>query len=1177
VAPRPAAGNKKEGQENDRRETKEPATREEGSERQSTAQGTGGLINQIEGPEMTRKLYALMVVLFAAGWAGWAQTATTGEIAGSVSDSSGAVIPGARVTVQSQTGQSQAAVSDGTGYFRFPNLDPGPYTLSVQANGFAAFRAENIVVNVTVSTMISPKLAPAGANTIVEVTTQSPLLNTQDATTGRVIDEQAVHQLPLPTRNFQQLLALSPGTNAPLTVNTELGRGDIDFNVNGQEGTSNNVIIDGIYADSIGTNSTPNLAVPSPDAIQEFIVQTSLYDATTGRNTGGNVALVTRSGTNRFHGSAFGFLRDTGLNANDYLFKREGLPRGTDNRNVFGGTVGGPIVKDRTFFFLSYQGQREHNAICLSSCIFSDDIPALLTDDRSTSALDAMTASYGAPLLNPSSLALLQAKLPSGQYAIPSAGKLAANADGTVTTLLRSLSLYRDDQFDINLDQNFSSKDHFSAKFFSENSPSFEADFSFLGANANQAPGYGGDLNFRNRLLSLDEMHMFGPRLVNDARFGFTRIRGITYPQEPFTNAQFGIINPLAGQFPGLATIGVTGEFTLGSAPLADEKSVTETFQWSDNASWTHGGHTIQFGGDVFRNHTDFFFNFFSRGEMLTDQTGCLAYGPGCASAAIANFDQFLDGGLDVNPIYGPLDPIIGLLGNGIRNRHVRSLDGDFFVQDAWRVNDRLTLNAGVRVSRFGGFSEIHGELARFDPAAFLKNNTAPCTLTATCTAPNDGFTMLHGNETLNPNVWNAAPRVGFSWTPDGFSHVAVRGGYGMYFDRFSSRIANLQILSYPYDIVGLGLGSINAPFPDLSRLTFPLPAQVPSPIPYYFYGVPLTGIDQTPISGYYVAPNLTSPYDQQYNLGIEYEIRRNWLLEVGYVGSKGTKNLNVYTVNQVGSPNYALLTASGFSSNKAFNGMEEAVNNGTSHYNSLQTSVTKRMDKHLQFLASYTWSHSLDNGSEAEETELAAEPGDQQNFNTQYGSSDFDRTHRFVFSGLYDLGKVYTGEARTLGQVVNGWQAASIMTFQTGTPFSVLCASGSALNSRANYVGGGYGEPGGTESKLNHYFNTAAFSCPISTAPGTGTGPAVDLPPFGDSGRNIIRSPGQKNIDVSLAKRFPVHEETNIEFRSEFFNTFNWANFGSPNNNLLGASPGAIGVPGSGPRVIQFALKLNY
>ena len=1128
-----------------------------------------------------KRLWIAIVLIMTANIFGLAQTATTGQIAGTVHDSSGALLPNAAISAVSETGQHHDTTSDAQGYYRFPNLEPGRYVVTVQAAGFAPFRADNVAVDVTLSTAVSPQLSAAGSRETVTVTSDEPLLNTEESTTGRVIDEQAVRDLPLPTRNFQQLLALSPGTNAQLSVNTELGRGDIDLNVNGQQGTSNNVIIDGIYANSIGTDSTPNLAVPSPDAVAEFIVQTSLYDATTGRNTGGNVALITKSGSNHFHGAAYGFLRDTGLNANDYLSNQQGLPRGTDNRNVFGATVGGPIFKDKTFFFLSYQGQREHNEICLSSCTFSDNIPALLTNDRSTATLTAMAAAYGAPLLNPSTLALLQAVLPGGGYAVPSAGTRGASADGTVPTLLRGLSLYRDDQFDVNLDHNFGPNDRVSAKFFSENSPSFEADFSFLGANANQAPGYGGNLNFRNRLLSLDYTHVFSPSLLNDFRAGMSRIRGITFPQEPFTNSDFGIANPLAAQFPGLSTIGVTGEFTLGSAPLADEKSVTETFQYSDMLTFTHGRNTFRAGGDVFRNHTDFFFNSFSRGEIITDQASCLYTEllgtTGCTSAAIANFDQFLDGGLGISPVYGPLDPVIGLLGNGVPDRYMRTLDADMFVQDDIRVSPRLTVNLGLRVTRIGGVSETQGRLANFDPSVFLANNSTPCLPSNPCTAPQDGFTLLGKGDTLNPNLWNAAPRVGFSWKASETAPLVIRGGFGMYYDRFSTRIANLQILNYPYNIIGVGLGAINNPFPDLAGLTFPQTAQVPAALPLYYYGVPLTGISPTAISGYYVAKNFTAPYNEQYNLSAQYELRRNLLLEVGYVGSKGTKGVNVYTVNQAGSPNAALLTASGFSGNKAFNGLEVADNSGISHYDSLQASLTRRMDKHLQFLASYTYSHALDNGSGGEETELAAEPGDQQNPSTQYASSDFDRTHRFVFSGIYELGKVYNGGSHLMEEAVNGWQAASIVTLQTGAPFSVLCASGSALNSRANYIGGSLTEPGGTRKNLGEYFNTSSFSCPLSTVPGSGVGAPVDLPPFGQSGRNLVRGPGQKNVDFSMSKHFAIHEATNLEVRGELFNIFNWANFGQPNNDLLGAGAGAINTLGSGPRVIQFAMKLNY
>jgi len=1126
------------------------------------------------------KQLRMAAVLFSLCGAAWAQSATTGKVFGTVHDAAGAVVPGAAITLTSATGQQRTVQVGGQGEYSFPNIDPGHYTLTATRASFALFTVKDVIVEVTISTEIDPVLSPAGTATTVTVSAEAPLLSTASATTGRVIDEQVIRDLPLPTRNFQQLLGLSPGTNIPLTVNTELGRGDIDLNVNGQQATANNVIIDGIYANSIGTGSTPNLAVPSPDAIDQFIVQTSLYDATTGRNTGGNLALITKSGGNSFHGTAYDFARDTIFNANDYLFKSQGLPRGTLNRNVFGATIGGPIIRDKAFFFLSYQGQRERNSDCLSSCFFANNVPAGLTNDRSTAAITALQAEmyaqvynpaiYGPtiPVVNPSSLALLQATFPDGQFVIPSApaGAAATGPTDFVTVFSRGLSTFRDDQFDANFDYNLGTHDHLSAKFFSENSPLNEANFSFLGANANQVPGFGGPLNFRNRLLSLNETHTFSSNFLNDARFGFSRIRGISVPNEPFTNAQFGIANPLAGQFPGLSTIGITGEFTLGPTSLQDERSITETFQWSDYMTWTRGDHTFRWGLDIFRNHTDFDFNAFSRGEIIPD-----------GFTPQQNFAQFVDGGLNfaANPQLLPVaDAVIGLLGNGVPDRYLRTLDGDIFFQDDWRVTPTFTLNAGVRVSRFGGISEIKGRLVNFNPATFLANNPAGCSAAAPCDAPENGFDMLGKGDTINPDTWNGAPRVGFAWQP-GTLHrmnMVIRGGYGLYYDRTSSRIANLQIFNYPYDVVGAALGSINAPFPNLAGLTFPLAPVVPATIPETYYGTP---IGPQPISGYYVSPNFTAPYDQQYGLNVQIEPVHNWLLEVGYVGSKGTRGINVYTANQPGSANSPVLSASGFSGNKAFNGLEVAVNNGIEHYDSLQASLTKRMDKHLQFLASYTYSHALDNGSGSPENELAALPGDQQNFDTQYGSSDFDRRQRFVLSGLYDLGRLYNGSSGVASQVVNGWQLASIMTFQTGTPFSVLCAAGSTLNSRANYLGGDPYARQNNNSKLAEYFNTQAFGCgaPYDTTPL----PSVALPPFGLSGRNMLVGPGQADVDMSVFKHFPIREQMNLEFRAEFFNIGNWANFGNPNNNLLAANPGEIQLPGGGPRVIQFALKFNY
>ena len=511
--------------------------------------------------------FASIYLVLAAGTL-IAQTSTTGAILGVVRDAKDAVVQSATVTLSNEAGAERTLTTDSAGGFDFVQLPPETYVLTVTSPGFADFKAEHLDVRVTQTIELSPVLNIAGTSTIVTVTTQEALANTTNAVNGRVIDETEVPGLPLPTRNFEQLLSLSPGTVAGLPNNTALGRGDSDIDVNGQQATSNNVLIDGTQVNSIGTNSTPNIAVPSPDAIREFIVQTSLYDATQGRNTGGNVALVTKGGTNRFHGNVFEFFRNEDLNANDFFLKRGGQPRPLLRRNQFGATLGGPIFRDKAFFFLSYQGQQEKNGASVVNSISSLDIPTGLTADRSTATLTAYANSIGIAGINPVALGLLQAKLPNGQFAIPSASTKglqtcsAVLAGGTVPvcaaqTSLSSLSTYKENQFNINIDHNFSLNDTLTARAFSANSPTVQGIISFLGANPFQAPDFGGILNFRNRVISIDETHIFRSNMLNDAHFGFSRIKGVSSPQEPFTNAQFGISNSLAGQFPGLATIQV--------------------------------------------------------------------------------------------------------------------------------------------------------------------------------------------------------------------------------------------------------------------------------------------------------------------------------------------------------------------------------------------------------------------------------------------------------------------------------------------------------------------------------------------------------------------------------------------------------------------------------------------
>jgi len=802
--------------------------------------------------------FAVLVLLPAL----LAQTPTTGSLIGTVKDPTGAVVANAKLTLMSTSGEERTGTSAGDGGFRFPLLAPGTYTLTVDTPGFQQYRATGIVIRLTETTELTPSMAVAAATVSVDVTSETPLVQTASATTGRVIGEEQIRDLPLPTRNFQQLLTLSPGTVANLSNNTEMGRGDVNINVAGNRSTSNNVIVDGTQINSPGTNSTPNVSVPAPDAIQEFIVQTSMYDATQGRNAGGNVAVVTKSGENQVHGSAWEFFRNRELNANDFFLNAAGRPRPVLNRNQFGGTLGGPIVKDKTFFFVSYQGTRERNGASLTNSLTFPNIPAGLTDDRSLAALNALNASYygpgqTVPALNPISVKLLQTKLPDGSWAIPSAAHTASTLKTLVSTPLSGVSTYREDQFVSNIDQAIGQKNRLSGKFFYSDTPQFQSLFSFVGSNPQQIPGYGGNIDFHNRVFSLTDSHVFSPTLINQAHFGYSRINGPSTPQEPLKNSDVGINNPLCSTTPsfcGLATIQVLGLFSIGSTTLADQKSTTQTFEWTDMMTWTHGKHLLRFGGEARRYRVDFFFNFFSRGQINFN-----------------SFDQFLAGNI-----------AFGLLGNGVHDRGMRATDEAGYIQDDYKVSQSLTLNVGLRFQHQGGISEIRGRLANFDPAENPRYNPA-CTVTAPCTT-GTGFHILQPGETLNPDTNSWAPRFGFAWKPTPVKNVVVRGGYGIYYDRFSTRVANLQIFNYPFDIVGLGLGSFANPFPDLSKTTFPInPPTVPSPVPFYFAGVPLA-TTPTAISGIYVSRNFRIPYVQQYNLGVQFEPFRDWLVELGYL-----------------------------------------------------------------------------------------------------------------------------------------------------------------------------------------------------------------------------------------------------------------------------------------------------
>lgn len=1129
---------------------------------------------------MTRYIKILTAILLAVCLGGYANgQGTTGQISGVVTDPNGAVVPGATVkATNNATNLIRSTTTTGDGSYTIQTLLPGEYNVEVEAQGFNK-QTLRAVVNITQTTTVSFRLEVGIDGGDVTVEAEAPVIQSETSQQGRVVTGDTLRQLPLPTRNFQQLLTLSPGAQTGVSNTTELGRGDAVISVNGQRTTSNSVRINGIDANSIGTNSTPNIAVPATDSLQEFIVQTSLYDASNGRNAGGNVEAVTRSGGNDVRGNIYYFLRRTGLNANDPFVKAAGLERPTLDRDQFGGTLGGPIVKDRAFFFFSYQGTRETNGASLANSLTFPVIPNGLTDTNRTAA--GLAAAFGVPAIaiTPTALALLNETLPDGSFVIPSSSSSVYNGSGSAVSQSGE-STFRENQFNFNGDINFSDKHNLSAKFFIADNPTSQANYNFAGiGNGNtQLRGFGADLKIKQKLYSITDNYVISPNWVNQLKFGFSRIRVTSFPEEPFTAAEIGITNPLSHLFEGSPTLSFLGSdssFLVGSSPLADQSSRINAYTIGDTVSWTKGNHRIRFGGEYRFSQVKFYFNAFSRGQInYTDGGGFTA------------FQNFLTGYSLTNTAFG-----ISINASGVFDRYYKVQDTSFFIQDDWKINDRLSLNLGLRYDIYGLPYEDQGRLVNLIVDDIQIG------------APPNGIVQASGGglagvpeveKTLVPvDKNNFAPRIGFAYDLTGGQKAVVRGGYGLYYDRISTRYANTQLFNFPYLALGVGLvNDLLAPYglgfrsqadpfvhlPDPSA--FPTAASIPSPLSS---GVPLTGV---PISGVWVDSELRTPMVHQFNIGMQFQMPKGFVGEVGYVGNRGRKLLHVITLNQpiydqsAGTTTYPLGSSTIFSANKNLTGGNQQIQTTSeSSYDSLQLSLSKRFTTGAQFLASYTYGDSFDyysGGGGGGVNELTNMPGDQWNWRLNGGASDFNREHRFVVSGVYDLPK-FVANDNGAKWLLNDWQVAGIAVFQSGLPFSIIDTNGTSIISRANFASGTSAgsnvyTSGSASDRTSGYFNTAAF---VTSRFGTAT--FDQAAPFGNTPRNFLFGPGQKNVDISFIKLLPFTERVRGEFRTEFFNVFNWVNYANPGGTVNTATFGRITSAASGPRVVQFAFKLGF
>src|SRR6202158_1277768 len=660
---------------------------------------------------MRNSVLARVAVVFILGLLlfreAYAQGGATGAISGTVQDVTGAVVAGAQVQIINQdTGAAARTVrTDANGGFSAPLLPVATYPVKIIAAGFGDGNFKDIAVRITETTRLTARLAPLRVLEKIEVQASVQTIETTTATTGQAIEERTIRELPLATQNFQQLLTLSTGAQSELNASAQLGRGNARIIVNGQREDNNNYLIEGVSATDYNVSQSTNVPLPNPDVIEEFKVQTSLYDASQGRNGGGNVNAILKSGTKEFHGDAYEFFRNDVLNANEFFLNAAGQKRPSVKQNIFGGSLGGPVVKEEFgYFFVNYQGTRQRSALSPGTQVNNPAFPSLPTDRSAASIAAALsTASFpiSAANIDPVALALLQFKSnqfgdPNG-FLIPSVGTPNLNpakaAYATAPFIATKPGKYTDDQFTTNWDREFGGgRDKVSVRFFFSDAESLLP----LGAGGLQA-SLGGtlsssisatDLNFpydlpvAARFFTVNETHLFSPALVNDFRFGYVRINNSLLNIPPVTATDLGIQRPTNNITTSIDkfTLGSSG-FQIGPTPPADQFQTQNNYNFVDTVSWVKGAHVWRFGGEFTRVNLDKLFPQVFNGQLFFVN----------ATGGATDFQKLLVGAPDFS--FG---------GGGVFNHEYRTNDFSVYGQDDWKARRNLTLNLGLRVDVLG-------------------------------------------------------------------------------------------------------------------------------------------------------------------------------------------------------------------------------------------------------------------------------------------------------------------------------------------------------------------------------------------------------------------------------------------------------------------------------------------
>ncbi|MEO6392999.1 MAG: carboxypeptidase regulatory-like domain-containing protein [Pyrinomonadaceae bacterium] len=1188
--------------------------------------------------QLVRAIFCITLLAFM-GVAASAQS--TGEIKGTVTDTNGAVVPGATVEVTNDsTGEKKQVVAGDEGNYTVTKLIPGSYTVVATQTNFAAATFKQVNVSVSFSSTVDLVLNPAGTDATVIISTgdSATQLNTTDQQLSTIIDNKKILELPLLGRDPNALILLAPGATQ---TNSGLG----GFSVNGQRERNNNFLVDGVDNNDTDVPGIPGgLATPNIDATQEFRVITGNFNAEFGRNTGATILIATKNGTNQFHGGAYIYYRSDAFSARDF-FDVSGKPDPLQ-RKQYGVSIGGPIKRDKAFFFFNYEGDRftqgsqETRVVPSASArmgiLNTGAVTAANGADGHFGVLDIRPAgannAFGLPF-NAAMLALTNSIYPLGN-----------SGDGPIPGAFDNYKfgfnfVQKVDSIASRVDYQLNNK-HTLVTSYGYNNGRYP-----LFADTFAGSGDGGNSPQQSHVLSVNLVSSFSPNLINEVRFGYNRLYaafngvgdGTASTQlddkvrAAFTAAALPVPPNLGsrnGQVLNLVGGGISG---LGTFDTQFRTSGTTTI--GDSFTWITGNHTMKFGGE--------YRTIFSNGPTNFGRSEVIDFGfPTGNGVSLVNFRNFQNQIRDV-PLTGVgatinnyLSWLAGFVNGvsqsqyfdkaGVRrasdDRQFRVREYDFFFQDNWRVKSNFTLNYGLRYENKGVPWEVHGLLSNLVQDPSFGNPSA------------QGFEFITvGKGSTNPSIGlyeldrnNFAPRFGFNYSPDfktgwiskltgGPGKTSIRGGYGVFYDRvFGNLFSNARgnppfqqdFLDFPAD-------------PDLNNLGLP-PTQISS---RFVFGA--RGDQNGPLLFPVIFPRagnnqfqtkFATPYTQSWNFGFQRELGNAFLLEADYVANHAVNLLrvidgnmtNIARVNAIlhlnpADPTRAIttsLTTNFFrgSMNTAFFQSALQLATGQSTYNSLQARMTKTLTNEKfglgQLQVAYSWSHAIDNASDPLVTPTGigerSFPRDSSGYaggfdSPERGTSGFDVRHRVVFNFIYELPFHYTSTMAKY--LLNDWTISGIEQVQSGSPFSVFIngvdTQGTALSARAYYATAGNALPLGNAALANPRAYTAPVLRTQFVGPACTTTVLTNCVRLngqqGNVPRNLYVGPAFTKFDFSIIKRIPITESKRFSIRADFFNMFNRVNFGTPIVNALDQRFGQSTTTRGQPRIIQFVGRFEF